>query len=496
MEENSTTMNLGNLSAGIPTTDIPTTNEVIAPVSDLQIDTNPITMNNNIQTTTTVEQSNLVQAQPEQPVPPVYTQTISQVPQAAVSTSIPPTPPVEPVTEEKKPVERTDYDIMIVKTIVLQNMLDNVLKIIPYDNRIEISTITQLVFSAKGLEIKSANGIEAYIYQKNSEWTYSALGEYSICLDSQFLQKLVSKITAPYITFERSATDSRIILIKAGTAEYQLPEKLDLNSGETINVEIPISFDDVAPVAITNYDKFKAALDKCLPFTAQSDGNPVFNGVYCGNNYIVGSNGDTICIMDGIPELNNATIFLPKEFSKRLVSINVSGKIDMAWKKTEGRINPSVIKIHSIDAENKTELIITGMLQEDEHYNDFPIQPAIAFKQMQFNQTFTSSRNAFKEAVDRTSLFFQMTDQNQFNMTITPGNMNIKSLSGGSDENIKVDNCLQPLNPIRMDATQINLMLDNLSSNVVTIKADNANSGLISVIDEDSLIVLSGVHGV
>lgn len=500
MEENSTTMNLGNLQAGgIPATEIPATSvntEIVAPVSDLKIDTNPISVVtetlNQTQVSIASKQSNLSQQLPEQPVAPVFTQTTVQAQPAAN----PPTPPVEPKVEEKKPVERTDYDIMIVKTTILQNLLDNVLKIITYEARSEISTIVQLVFSAQGLEVKSANGIEAYIYQKNSEWTYSTLDEYSICLDSQFLQKLVSKITAPYITFERSVNDQRIILVKAGSAEYQLPEKLDPNSGETINVEMPVSFDDVTPITLTNYDKFKAALNKCLPFAAESDGNPVFKGVYCGNNYIVGSNGDTICIMDSIPELNNAVIYLPKEFAKKITSINIDGKIDLAWKKTEGRLNPSMIKIHSVDIENKTEIVITGMLQEDEHYNDFPIQPVIAFKQMQFGQTFTSSRNEFKEAIDRTSLFFQMTDQNQLNIAITPGNMNIKSLSGGSDENVKVEGCLQPLNVIRMDATQINLMLDNLSSNQVIMKADNANPGLMSVTDEDSLIILSEAHGV
>ena len=497
MEENSTTMNLGNLQAGgIPAQQVSTTNDIVAPVSDISINTNPVTIDTtNVQTVSVVsEQNNLIQAQSDQPVAPVFTQTTVQA--QAQSIANPPTPPVEPTVEEKKPVERTDYDTMIVKTTILQNMLDNVLKVISYEARSEISTIVQLIFSANGLEIKSANGLETYIYQKNNEWTYSSLGEYSICLDSQFLQKLVSKITAPYITFERSSADSRIVLIKAGTAEYQLPEKLDPNSGETINVEMPISFDDVAPITLANYDKFKAALDKCLPFTAESDGNPVFKGVYCGNNYIVGSNGDTICIMDSIPELINAVIFLPKEFTKKIVSINISGNIDIAWKKTEGRLNPSMIKIHSLDIENKTEIVITGMLQEDEYYSDFPIQPVIAFKQMQFGQKFTASRNQFKEAIDRTSLFFQMTDQNQLNMAITPGNMNIKSLSGGSDENIKVDNCLQPLNVLRMDATQINLMLDNLSSNVVTMQADNTNPGLMSVTDEDSLIILSEAHGV
>ena len=193
MEENSTTMNLGNLQAGgIPAQAIPSSDEVVAPVSDISINSDPVSVTADIASSQThvsvaPDQSTLVQ-QLDQPAAPAFTQTTVQAQPAAN----PPTPPVEPKVEEKKPVERTDYDIMIVKTTILQNLLDNVLKIITYEARSEISTIVQLVFSAQGLEVKSANGIEAYIYQKNSEWTYSTLDEYSICLDSQFLQKLVS----------------------------------------------------------------------------------------------------------------------------------------------------------------------------------------------------------------------------------------------------------------------------------------------------------------
>lgn len=505
MEENSTTMNLGNLQAGgIPATEIPATSvdtEIVAPVSDLKIDTNPISVVtetlNQTQVSVASEQSNLSQQLPEQPAAPVFTQTSIQTQPATV----PPTPPTESNTIEKKIIETVDQNIMKVKTSILQTMLDNVLKVVNYDPRFELNTIVQLIFSARGLETKSANGIETYIYQKNSEWTYSTLGESSICLDSQFLQKLVSKITKPEIIFERSKEDSKIILIKTGktdedTAEYRLTEKLDPSTGETINIEMPVSFDNVKTVALTNYDTFKNNIDRCIPFTTESTGLSLFNGVYCNGNYIIGSNGDTICIRDSVPELKDALIYIKRDFASKFISVNLNGKIDIAWVTTEGRVYPSVMQLHSVDEENKSEIIMTGVLQEDEYYTQFPIDAVNQFKQMQFNQTYKTSRTAFKEAIDRTSLFFRMVDQNQLIMTITPGNMNLKSLSGGSDENIQVTESNQALNAFRIDATQANKMLDNLSTNEVTIKADNEHPHLISVIDQDCLIIMSEANGV
>lgn len=482
MEENSTTMNLGNLQAGgIPAQEIPVTNEVVAPVSDLDINTNPIVTTNIPSQATSVsvapEQNNLVQTQIEQPVAPVFTQT-AQV-------------QAQPAVEEKKLEVKKDWDKMIVQRDVLFELLDNVSKMVTYEPRIELSTIVQLIFSANGLEVKASNGGETYIYQKNSKWTYSTLGEVSICLDAQFLFNLVNKITFPEITFSRSENDQKIIIIEAGKAVYNLPEKLDPNSGESINVEMPISFTGIQPITINDYSKFRSALCKCIPFTAQSDGNALFNGVYCGNNHIIGSNGDSVCIVNSIPELANAQIYITRDFAKKITTTNISGKVELSWKATEGRIHPSILMIHAVDTDNCKELLVTGLLQEDVHYNDFPVEGVLQFKEMQFGQTMIATRSLFKEAIDRTILFFADHDKNQLNLTLTPGNMNIKSLSGGSDENVKIEGCTQALNTIKMDATQISLMLDSLTKSEVTIKADVAKPGLLSVIDEDSIMILS-----
>lgn len=499
MEENSTTMNLGNLQAGgIPAQSIPTTNEAVAPVSDLSINTNPVQVTENIMAQQIVsvvpEQSNLVQAQPEQPVAPVFTQTTSQEAVQTVAAPVPPTPPVDN-TEAKKPVQRTDWDRMLVERDILNELLDNVSKMVTYEPRIELSTIVQLIFSANGLEVKASNGNETYIYQKNTKWTYSALGENSICLDSQFLYKLVTKITYPEILFKRSETDPKIIVIEAGTAVYNLPEKLDPNSGESINIEMPISFEGVAPIVISDYPKFRNALCKCIPFTGQSDGNALFNGVYIGKNHIIGSNGDSVCIVDSLPELATSEIYITRDFAKKLTTTNISGKVELSWKITEGRTHPSVVLVHAKDDNNFNEIIITGLLQEDEYYDDFPAEGVLNFKQMQFGQTMTATRSLFKEAIDRTILFFEDHDTNRLTLTITPGKMNIRSLSGGSDENVKIDGCVQALNTITMDATQLSLMLDSLSKSETTIKADVDHPGLLCVIDDGSIMILSEANG-
>ena len=139
MEENSTTMNLGNLQAGgIPVQSIPTTNEAVAPVSDLSININPVQVTENIIAQQTIsvapEQSNLIQAQPEQPAAPVFTQATSQEVVSTAAASVPPTPPVDNI-EAKKPVQRTDWDRMLVERDILNELLDNVSKMVPVISR-------------------------------------------------------------------------------------------------------------------------------------------------------------------------------------------------------------------------------------------------------------------------------------------------------------------------------------------------------------------------
>ena len=131
----------------------------------------------------------------------------------------------------------------------------------------------------------------------------------------------------------------------------------------------------------------------------------------------------------------------------------------------------------------------------DEYYDDFPAEGVLNFKQMQFGQTMTATRSLFKEAIDRTILFFEDHDTNRLTLTITPGKMNIRSLSGGSDENVKIDGCVQALNTITMDATQLSLMLDSLSKSETTIKADVDHPGLLCVIDDGSIMILSEANG-
>lgn len=494
MEQNfqSNTMNLGNLgntaASAIPSTPAQPYSAPVPPVysAPAQPYSAPVYTN-----TDTVAQPSI------QPVAPVQ-EPVQQPVQEPVAPVQPITPVQEEVKEqptaeahkvvvEQKEIINNEKGYYRVNTANIQTMLKNIANGVKQNNNNFLCAITQLKFTASGLQIIASDN-DIIMIQEDPN--VKSVDEMCIGVKATLFKNLVDKITDEEFTLNY-VLESRLIKVITAAGEFLLSEEYEASTGETINIPVPEEMLNLPTIEIPNMPEFQQLLKQMQGFSGKNDATKNVAGVYFGEGTVSANDKNNFCLTYKPTPLSGQTLFLKNGFIDAIKDMDFGVSAEIGLIVDEGRSYPSRVIV------KKNNTIVIGYTMDDSEYMAYPLSAIKGFADTDFAQQVSVNKSSLLAALERTQLFInQNTDRDVLHLSIQNQGFNdtrilIQSKLGTAKESVKVNagqNNLQPKNvyaKILMDSLKIVL------ADEVKVAGSDDVDHIIGILTEDATIILS-----
>ena len=491
---NGNTMNLNNLNNSIPTS-TPQMNNTFVPQFNTVPVTNPVPEVNSVP-------ENIVQPPVTQEVNNISNNTVttynplennvglsSEVQQMTTNVQLDQPPVVNntfaettaqintPVVEEKPEFKSITTNELIINTDKLKTILSNIDKSIVIDPRKPLTSVTQLKFGKDGLEVIAMSDGN-YLIQKDDSYKY--VEEFSIGVSTDLFKNLISKIFCETIKLIFNK-ESRTITIEAeGT--FTISEFYDTNEGSAINITLP---EGVESVQLQKFDinALKTNLKMGIPFAGLLQSTPNLAGIYV-DSYVYTTNKNIMSITKNSVD-NLMDVYIPTHLAKIITTIDFGQDVSF------GLFTSSSLAVPQFIISSET-IVLVGSLMDNAYKAQYPTKALKNILEAEYPISVTVKRQKLIAALERLELFIGSVDESAFKFNIQNNILHLESMASNSKESVLLETtATQSLNIIKLDIRHTLLTLRNLTSDIVTIKADNNNDRNICISDSEAVVAVS-----
>lgn len=312
MEENQTnTMNLGNnIGGAMPpvfssvdtTSRLNTTDELQVTIGEPEM-INTQTAVTNVNNNVTIGDISVNSVQTE----------------AQVQSAVPPVPP-EDNSESKEPIVLND-DITV-PTILLRDMVAQARKVGISNNLQPLSEILNLIIDENGITMKATSGKGRPDFMCTDK-KYVSTTKIAVSLDIRVFGEYLNAEKNNTVTLKFIESEG-VLYITTDTGVRKFPQRMDESTHQPIvhKLQFPYNYDDMMNV---DYTKLRALLD--LSSSARDLANtlnsyPYLQGLYCGDDIVVASDGNVMTIQPNQTEFKNEIFFLNNDMCKLITDIH------------------------------------------------------------------------------------------------------------------------------------------------------------------------------
>lgn len=310
-----------------------------------------------------------------------------------------------------------------------------------------------------------------YLYVKDSNVQGD---DFYVCVETDTLVKLISKITSEDITFELF---DNYLAVKAN-GNYKLPLQMDESTGKGIVMDNPIdSVADLKQIGNLTLSDVKTILNGLKSSVATTLEAPCYAHYYFGNKQVISTDRVVASAFD-------KSLFADGEIP-RLVNVNMVNLLDV--------ISDTDIKVYANDTKMKFEsdnYVIFGTMPSG--IEDYAIDALDNFFNQQFDNTCSVDKATLVSALDRIKLFVGKFDDGEIVLNFTANELVISSKASNGVEKISyIDKSWKELN----DFT-VSININNIVNRVHSFMSDSVEiqfglDNAIKLVDTDVVTIIA-----